>query len=119
MFLSSSFIYKSDIDFFTEHYEQLKFKEEMGTYTPRFCVAISCTPTAHLRHVRIEFRGAVHDLVFDVPLNPPPLPQATPISPSASSIGNSIRHWHMHSVHNSLPQAMDPLPTQWSVKVLD
>ena len=81
---------KSDIDFFTEHYEQLKFMEEMGTYPPRFSVVISCTATAHLHHARIEFRGAVNELVFDVPLYPPHPPQAAPTSPSRSSIGTYI-----------------------------
>ena len=84
----------SDIDFFvgpiTETTKQtLQLKEDEGMYPPRFCVVISGTPTARQSQARIEFRGAVNDLVFDVPLNPP-LPQARPTSPGISSKSNSV-----------------------------
>ena len=82
----------SDIDFFvgeiTEATKQtLKLKEEEGMYPPRFRVVISCTPTASQSQASIRFRGTVNDLVFDVPLNPPPSPQITATSPSFSSTG--------------------------------
>ena len=67
----------SEIDFFVSgEYmkELLKVKEEEGMYPPRFRVVISCSPTARLSQVRIDFRGATKELVFDVPLNPPPAP---------------------------------------------
>ena len=90
-------VYKSAVDFFTKDYEQLQNKEKMGLYPPRFCVVITCTATARLSHARIEFRGAVdEDLVFDVPLNPPSLPQATLKSPGARSlVGVNCMYNHM------------------------
>ena len=83
-----------DIDFFVGENNDitlhtLEVKEEEGMYPPRFEVVVTCTPAARQSQARIEFRGAVNDLVFDVPLNPPPPPQATPTSPTPSSIGNS------------------------------
>ena len=91
----------SDIDFFvgpiTESTKQtLQLKEDEGMYPPRFCVVISGTPTARQSQARIEFRGAVNDLVFDVPLNPPP-PQATPASPGISRKSNYFCGPCMHN----------------------
>ena len=63
----------SDIDFFVgdeTSKETLKLMEEEGMYPPRFRVVISCSPNARQSQARIEFRGAVNDLVFDIPLNP-------------------------------------------------
>lgn len=65
----------SDIDFFvkdlcekTKH--ELELKEKKGMYPPRFHVAINCSPSATRRDIRIEFRGAVSALVFDILLTP-------------------------------------------------
>ena len=65
----------SDIDFFVRERnakEQLKLKEELRIYPPRFRVEISCSPSARSDQIKIEFRGAVTDLVFDVILTPTP-----------------------------------------------
>ena len=78
-------VYKCNIDFFPESYELLKLKEERGTYPPRFRVVISCIPTARQSQSRIEFKGAINDPMFDVPLN---LLSAIPTSPSVASSGN-------------------------------
>ena len=77
----------------------------MGTYPPRFHVIFTCTPTAGQSQARIEFRGAVNDLVFDVPLNPPPPPQATPTSPAVNSIGNNYVYLFIH-VHVIIQQLL-------------
>ena len=64
-------IFLSDIDFFVgdeASKETLKLKEEEGMYPPRFHVEISCSPNARPSQARIEFRGAVDDLVLDVAL---------------------------------------------------
>ena len=63
----------SDIDFFVsgEHSKELlRIKEEEGMYPPSFNLVISCTPTARQSQTRVEFRGAVKEMVFDIPLNP-------------------------------------------------
>ena len=39
-------------------------------YPPRFNLVISCTPTSRQSQTRVEFRGAVKEMVFDIPLNP-------------------------------------------------
>ena len=73
----------SDIDFFVRERnakEQLQFKEELKIYPPRFRVEISCSPSAQPDQIKIEFRGAVTDLVFDVVLTPTP----TSITPTSS-----------------------------------
>ena len=75
----------SDIDFFVGHNTEntkqaLQLREREGMYRPRFGVVISCTSTARQSQARIEFRGAVNDLVFDVPLNPLLSPQDMPTS---------------------------------------
>ena len=65
----------SDIDFFVRQrnaIEQLKLKEELRIYPPRFRVEISCSPSAQPYQINIEFRGAVTDLVFDILLTPTP-----------------------------------------------
>ena len=77
----------SDIDFFVGHITEntkqtLQLREREGIYPPRFRVVISSTPTARQSQARIELRGAVNDLVFDLPLNPQRPPQATPIVPT-------------------------------------
>ena len=74
----------SEIDFFVSGENMkdlLKLKEEEGMYPPRFCVVISCSPTARQNQARIEFRGATKELVFDTPLNP----SLTSTSPTATS----------------------------------
>ena len=65
----------SDVDFFvkdlcekTKH--KLEWKEKRGMYPPRFCVLLSCFPSARKSLIRIEFRGAVTGLVFDIVLTP-------------------------------------------------
>ena len=73
----------SDIDFFVRDRtakEQLQFKEELRIYPPRFQVEISCSPFARPDQIKVEFRGAVTDLVFDVVLTPTP----TSITPTSS-----------------------------------
>ena len=73
----------SDIDFFVRDRnakEQLQFKEELRIYPPRFRVEISCTPSAQPDQIKIEFRGAVTELVFDIVLTPTP----TSITPTSS-----------------------------------
>ena len=65
----------SEIDFFIRDKnakEQLQLMEKLRIYPPRFQVEISCSPSAQLDHIKIEFRGAVTDLVFDVVLTPIP-----------------------------------------------
>lgn len=65
----------SDVDFFvkdlcekTKH--ELKVKEKEGMYPPRFHVVLCCTPSATRSQSRIEFKGAVSALVFDLLLTP-------------------------------------------------
>ena len=65
----------SDVDFFvndicegTKH--KLELKENEGMYPPRFHVVLSCSVSARESQTRIEFRGAVTELVFDVLLTP-------------------------------------------------
>ena len=109
----------SEVDFFIRG-QTTKADLEMvenRRYPPRFRVVITCTPTARHSQARIEFRGAVKDLVFDVPLIPPP-PQATPTPPSVSSIGNAWAIWAYASVliYDHLCQVLVPLPQmthQW------
>ena len=63
----------SDIDFFVSDdnsEEVLKLKEKEGMYPPRFNLVISCTPAAKQSQTRVEFRGALKEIVFDIPLNP-------------------------------------------------
>ena len=63
----------SDIDFFVSgdnSKELLKIKEEEGMYPPRFNLVISCSPTARQSQTRVQFVGAVKEMVFDIPLNP-------------------------------------------------
>ena len=64
-----------DVDFFVKDFcettrEELEVDEEEGMYPPRFHVVLSCSPSARQNQTRIEFRGAVSDLVFDVFLTP-------------------------------------------------
>ena len=68
-------IMMSDVDFFvndlcedTKH--KLEVREKGGMYPPRFHVVLSCSPSAREKQTRIEFRGAVTDLVFDILLTP-------------------------------------------------
>ena len=62
-----------DIDFFGKTEEGLKLMEEKGIYPPRFRVAITCgSPTARRHLAKIEFKGAVNTLKFNLPLNPSP-----------------------------------------------
>ena len=91
----------NDIDFFVGEnndttWHTLKLKEEEGMYPPKFKVAVSCTPAARQSRARIEFRGAVNDLVFDVSLNPPFPLEAAPTSPTLSSIGNKKVAWFLY-----------------------
>ena len=68
-------ILMSDIDFFVRDRnakEQLQLKEELRIYPPRFRVEISCSPSARPDQIKIEFRGAVTELVFDILLTPTP-----------------------------------------------
>ena len=65
----------SDIDFFVRDRnakKQLQLKEKLKIYPPRFQVEISCSPSAQPNQIKIEFRGAVTDLVFDILLTPTP-----------------------------------------------
>ena len=70
----------SDVDFFvkdlcekTKH--KLEWKEKEGMYPPRFRVFLRCSsPSAEESLIRIEFRGAVAPLVFDIVLSPIQLP---------------------------------------------
>ena len=58
-----------DIDFFVRDRnakEQLQLKEESRIYPPRFRVEICCFPFARPDQIKIEFRGAVTDLLFDI-----------------------------------------------------
>ena len=62
----------SEVDFVSSDnstVDSLKLKEEEGMYPPRFHVVVSCTSDARPSQTRVEFRGAVKDVVFDVPLN--------------------------------------------------
>ena len=58
-----------DIDFSDVSFDTLIIKEDCGLYPPRFKVIISCSPTAKPAIARVEFRGAVNDLIFDIPLH--------------------------------------------------
>ena len=58
-----------DIGFSDASYDTLKIQEDCGLYPPRFKVIISCSPTAQPAIARVEFRGAVNDLIFDIPLH--------------------------------------------------
>ena len=77
-----------DVDFFVKEFcettrEELEVDEEEGMYPPRFHVVLSCSPSARESQTRIEFRGAVTDLVFDVFLTPSvPSIRSLPMSPS-------------------------------------
>ena len=69
----------SDIRFDNETADDLQLMEERGMYPPRFIVPIVCpSPTAGPQLARIRFKGAVKDLVFDIPL------VLMPTSPSMS-----------------------------------
>ena len=46
--------------------EQLQLKEELRIYPPRFRVEISCFLPARPDQIKIEFKGAMTDLVFDI-----------------------------------------------------
>ena len=68
-------ILMSDIDFFVRDRnakEELQLKEELKIYPPRFQVEIGCSPSAQPNQIKIEFKGAVTDLVFDILLTPTP-----------------------------------------------
>ena len=68
-------ILMSDIDFFVRDrnaIKQLKLKEELRIYPPRFRVEISFSPSARPDQIKIEFRGAMTDLIFDIVLTPTP-----------------------------------------------
>ena len=65
----------SDVDFFVNDFREdtkhkLEVREKGGMYPPRFHVVLSCSPSARESQTRIEFRGAVMDLVFDIVLTP-------------------------------------------------
>ena len=65
----------SDVDFFVNDFcedskHKLEVREKGGMYPPRFHVVLSCSPSARQSQTRIEFRGAVTELVFDVLLTP-------------------------------------------------
>ena len=71
----------SEIDFFVRERnakEQLQLMEELNIYPPRFHVEISCFPSAQPNKIKIEFRGAVTDLVFVI------LPSPASITPTSS-----------------------------------
>ena len=88
--VTPSQIQLSDVDFFVKGKttkSDLDMNERRKFYPPRFRVVITCTPTARHNQARVEFKGATKNLVFVVPLTPPP-PQATPTSPGINSIGN-------------------------------
>ena len=73
----------SDIDFFVKDrnaLEQLQLKEKLKIYPPRFQVKISWSPSAQPYQIKIDFRGAVTDLVFDIHLTP--AVSSVPTSPS-------------------------------------
>lgn len=64
-----------DVDFFVKEFcettkEELEVDEEEGMYPPRFHVVLSCSPYASESQIRIEFRGATTDLMFDIFLTP-------------------------------------------------
>ena len=52
--------------------DELELKEEHQMYPPKFRVVISCSPAAQQSQARIKIKGARRDLVFDIPLTPPP-----------------------------------------------
>ena len=63
----------SDIDFFVRDHDMiqdLKTREEIGVYPPRFHAKINCSERAELSQAKFEFIGATQPLVFDVPLRP-------------------------------------------------
>ena len=65
----------SDIDFFVRDRnakEDLQLKEKLKIYPPRFQLEIGCSPSAQPNQIKIEFKGAVTDLVFDILLTPTP-----------------------------------------------
>ena len=81
----------SEVDFFVKDFcentkHKLEVKEKAGMYPPRFHVIIRCSPSARPTQTKIEFRGAVTNLVFDIFLTPamtsPSLSSSVPTSPS-------------------------------------
>ena len=73
----------NDIDFFVRDRnakEQLQLKEKLKIYPPRFQIKISCSQFAQPNQIKVEFRGAVTDMVFDILLTPTP----APITPTLS-----------------------------------
>ena len=66
-------ILMSEVDFFVRKNtakKSLELEEEEGIYPPRFHVILSCTPNANQSQTKIEFKGAVSDMVFDILLTP-------------------------------------------------
>ena len=87
-----------DVDFFVKNFSEntkydLEVKERRGMYPPRFHVIFRCSPSARENQTRIEFRGAVTNLVYDIFLTPavtsPSLRSSAPTSPS--------RLYHSHA----------------------
>ena len=81
----------SDVDFFVKDFckntkHKLEVREKRGMYPPRFHVIFSCSSSARQSQTKIEFRGAMTDLVFDIFLTPamtsPSLSSSVPTSPS-------------------------------------
>ena len=52
--------------------DELELKEEHQMYPPKFQVVIICSAAAQQSLVKIKIKGARRDLVFDIPLTPPP-----------------------------------------------
>ena len=80
-------IMMSDVDFFVKDFcentkHELEVREKRGMYPPRFHVIFSCSSSARQSQTKIEFRGAVTNLVFDVFLTPTVTSPSVPISPS-------------------------------------
>ena len=68
MFLQISM---SEIDFFVRdrNAKELQLKEDYKIYPPRFQVEISCSSSAQPDQIKIQFKGAMTDLMFDTRYN--------------------------------------------------
>ena len=67
----------SEVDFFVKNLfndtkHMLEVREKRGMYPPRFRVVIGCSSSARQSQTKIEFKGAVTDLVYDILLTPDP-----------------------------------------------
>ena len=77
-----------DVDYFVKNVckdkkPELELKEKEGMYPPRFHVVLCCPSSARHSQTKIEFRGAVTEMVFDILLTPTVTsPSSVPTSPS-------------------------------------